>query len=374
MEVVSAHSSWRARPCCLLCTGVEGASRLEVVKEPDNVCAIMRRREIEATLNGIRSLGRHVCGPMSWHGWIYDSVAQIALLHASEKESAVLTHRWHLPREKDRRSRLLQVRVNLVPRMFRESFVAKPDIYDHRFLRRRVMMVDFANMTVGGGCFSSGFVQEEQMVAQSVDFTLRLSRSRPKLEEDEVVSFEGVHFDAWWDRNGCAQKAWLPATAVLPVRPQCTTILAVNAPDLRRRGWVYTRPMLEMLATKILLMYQVAESLGLKVIYTGLLGGGAYRNNRGLICALHLLLQPFGFLSRVVFHHPIFEAFNNVDSPEVLEVRVLEVADRLLQYLTDRGIETLGQALECLLTLNLPSSSGDGDLSAGALDKLERIV
>ena len=367
MEVVFAHSSWRERPACSRCASAEGASRLLVVKRADRDCAVLRRREIDAALE-CASLGRLVCRPWSWHIPIFNAVAEIARIRASEKESAVLTHRWQLPRDDGKHRLLWQVRVNLVPRSHRETFVATPDVYDHRFLERGVMVVNFAQRRVGGGCFSLGFVQEEQLVAQSVDLTVRLLRHRPKIAKDEVVSFEGVHFDAWWDRGQCAQKAWLDRNAVQPVRPQSTTIVAVNAPPMRR-GVVYTRTTLEMLATKILLMFQVAESLGLKVIYTGLIGGGTCGNNRGLVCASHLLLQPFGYFSRVVFHHPVFEAFNE-ELPEVLEMRVLQVADRLMELLKAQRVTTLGEALTFLLTLNLPSSYGDADLSAGALKRL----
>ena len=65
----------------------------------------------------------------------------------------------------------------------------------------------------------------------------------------------------------------------------------------------------------------------------------------------------------------MFEAFNEV-LPAVLEMRVLQVADRLIELLDAQGVTTLGEALDFLLTLNLPSSSGDADLSAGALEKL----
>ena len=36
------------------------------------------------------------------------------------------------------------------------------------------LVVDYASSTIGGGCFGKGFVQEEQMVAQSTDFVTAL--------------------------------------------------------------------------------------------------------------------------------------------------------------------------------------------------------
>ena len=65
----------------------------------------------------------------------------------------------------------------------------------------------------------------------------------------------------------------------------------------------------------------------------------------------------------------MFEAFNE-ELPEVLEMRVLQVADRLMELLKAQRVTTLGEALTFLLTLNLPSSYGDADLSAGALRRL----
>ena len=47
-----------------------------------------------------------------------------------------------------------------------------------------------------------------------------------------------------------------------------------------------------MLAKKVLLIFAAADRLNSPVVLSGLLGGGAYRNNRPLVLLLHLLLQP----------------------------------------------------------------------------------
>ncbi len=51
----------------------------------------------------------------------------------------------------------------------RRNFFVIRDIYDYRELVANSIVVDFANKNVGGGCFGNGWVQEEQMVAQSTD-------------------------------------------------------------------------------------------------------------------------------------------------------------------------------------------------------------
>ena len=103
--------------------------------------------------------------------------------------------------------------------------------------------------------------------------------------------------DAWWP--GAAKKARigvddmepLPLKAIRPL-----IILAVNAPDLSRapRNMPYDMATLSAVACRVSLIFGAAEVLLSTVIYSGLLGGGAFRGNRQLMALLHLVaLQRF---------------------------------------------------------------------------------
>merc|ERR1712194_586776 len=96
-------------------------------------------------------------------------------------------------------------------------------------------------------------------------------------------------------------------------------------------------------------------------ILTGLLGGGAFRNNRGLVLLLHLLCQRRDSRIPVLFHHPIFWSFSEL-SEEQLEENVKRSADRLLEALAAAQVTTLGDALSFLLSKRLPLSHYDADL------------
>merc|ERR1712217_576235 len=84
------------------------------------------------------------------------------------------------------------------------------------------------------------------------------------------------------------------------------TILAVDAPKMRSKYCIDT---LRMLAAKVLLIFVAADRLHSPQIFSGLLGGGAFRNNRPLVLLLHLLLQPSHDTPQLLFHHPVFWSF-----------------------------------------------------------------
>lgn len=209
------------------------------------------------------------------------------------------------------------------------------------------------------------------MVCQSTDFATRLHLYRDVLEPNEVASYEGAHFDAWWPREAAARKGGLSPSAIQPCSSPPLTILAVDAPVMRGCGG-YNEQQLQMLAKKIFLIFQVAEMLKCPRILSGLLGGGAFRGNRPLVLLLHLLLQPMmaeeeeESACQLHFHNPIFWSFSGLDIP-LLEDRVLTKADEMLERLRMSGVMTVRQALDELLTWNLPLNRGDADLeTAGA--------
>merc|ERR1712087_737861 len=99
-----------------------------------------------------------------------------------------------------------------------------------------------------------------------------------------------------------------------------------------RHERAYSDKTLQMFAAKVLLVFAAAEGLGSPMIFSGLLGGGAFRNNRPLVLLLHLLLQPDGTDRPAIFHHPVFWSFG-CDSVQTIEHRILTHADMMLQRL-----------------------------------------
>ena len=126
------------------------------------------------------------------------------------------------------------------------------------------------------------------------------------------------------------------------------------------------------LATQVAMIYGVAGRLQSKEIFSGLLGGGAYRNNRPLILLLHLLLQPFWQQedTMVFFHHPIFSVFGNAENCQELESRLLTKADGMLKQLADKNVTTLYDALcEVHSWDSLMSCHNDADLDGQSSDE-----
>ena len=200
------------------------------------------------------------------------------------------------------------------------------DVYDYTNATADPLVVDFANRHLGGGCFNKGFVQEEQMILQSFGFAsvVKLLHQnayditygyRANLGDNEARIFENIQFDAWWSRkNAGTRVSSFDPGHMKQINPKPLTILAINAPDLSWReednGTAYDTCTLLMLTQKILLMYALAKERGSPVVFTGLLGGGAFRNNRPLVLLLHLLLQPCADgISLSDFPHASSQAF-----------------------------------------------------------------
>ena len=169
------------------------------------------------------------------------------------------------------------------------------------------------------------------MVAQSADFAVRLKAIRESIEEDGACTYEGVHMDIWWSREQAAHKRSVDFNRVEECPSKPFTIIAVDAPRMKRKK-EYNDADLKMLAKKIILIYEVARHLKAPDIFSGLLGGGAYRGHRPLTLLLHLVLQPHGCSSHLKFHHPIFEEFSGYAVSQ-LEQQMLSIADNMLEVL-----------------------------------------
>ncbi len=85
----------------------------------------------------------------------------------------------------------------------RRNFIVNRDIYDYRRLSANSIVVDFANKRVGGGCFGNGWVQEEQMVAQSTDLQVLLREHRETIPNFGMAEYRNIHMDLWWDISHC---------------------------------------------------------------------------------------------------------------------------------------------------------------------------
>ena len=109
------------------------------------------------------------------------------------------------------------------------------------------------------------------------------------------------------------------------------TILAVDAPVMSDKDF-YDEEAVMMLAKKTWLVMEVAQQLRVPRIFSGLLGGGAFRGNRPLVLLLHLLLQDDPVC--VLFHYPIFRNFSQW-TIEKLQDEVLTQADNMMQTLRD---------------------------------------
>jgi len=121
-----------------------------------------------------------------------------------------------------------------------------------------------------------------------------------------------------------------------------------------------------MLARKVSLIFEVAEELRSPCIFSGLLGGGAFRGNRPLVLALHMLLSPTSDQVPLHFHHPIFRVGGGAGGIEACEQAVLTLADAIVAELSRRGVATLQDALMQLLHMDLHLSLGDADLRRSA--------
>jgi hypothetical protein len=171
--------------------------------------------------------------------------------------------------------------------------------------------------------------------------------------------------DAWWPRDAAAKKEALSLADIQPRLSNPLTIFAVDAPKLSvwhcKRRSPYSKNALQMLAAKVILIFVAAQQLQSPLIFSGLLGGGAFRNNRPLVLLLHLLLQPRHCNRPVTFHHPVFRSFANL-STQSLEKNIVDHADSMLDSLRGRGVTVLGDALAEILSWGISLSERDMDL------------
>ena len=288
-----------------------------------------------------------------WKNEFFDLAAQVA--RTCEKKTDVISKVWSVQGDA-----WLQTALNLQPRVERPNLKCVADVYDYKEAPSKTLVVDFSFNKVGGGCFGNGFVQEEQIVAQSADFAAFLKGHRATLGEDNACTYEGVYMDIWWDREQAAHKGSVDFDRVQKCPSNPFTIIAVDAPMMKWKNG-YNTADLNILAKKTILIYEVARDLNAPVIFSGLLGCGAFRGHRPLTLLLHLLLQPHGCSSHLKFHHPIFEAFGDCAVSQ-LEQNMLSIADNMLEALRKKDVATLQDALKEILSWRLCTSNCDSDI------------
>ena len=147
--------------------------------------------------------------------------------------------------------------------------------------------------------------------------------------------------------------------ASLPRPSPPLVVLAADAP--RVRSACCDREDVQFLATKILLLFYAARTLGCPSISSGLLGGGAYRGNRPLVLVLHMIIKA-SLPVPLRFHLTVLRSFSS-HPPQVLQMRIRMVAESMLRRLFQTEISTMDHAITLLLSSPLPSSHDDADVS-----------
>jgi hypothetical protein len=277
-----------------------------------------------------------------------------------QKTEDVTRSKWHV---KDDAWKLFS--INLQPLEERaDSFEISRDVYRYKGLSKGTLIVDFANKHVGGAWDRGGYVQEEQMVAQSTDFAVCLAEEREWLKSNEVATYEGVHIDVWWPRRIASQGLKMSTEDIQPELSSPLVVIAVDAPDLKRTFRQYDLNVLEFLARKVYMCFAIQDQLDCPLMYSGLLGGGDFRGNRPLVLLLHLLLHNGE--RKVLFHTPIF-------SKEWLEPEVATRAEEMLERLRRKRVCTLEEALQEIQQWHLPLSSHDADLREPSSSIFEQV-
>jgi len=282
---------------------------------------------------------------------IFDRLSYLARRNADKKRTDVKRSKWSVEGEEWK-----LFPINLQPLKHRaESFQIRADVYRYHSAPEGSLIIDFANKHVGGGWLGYGFVQEEQMLAQSTDFAISL-KSRPTwLWPNEVATYEGVHMDVWWSREEAHKKLGMSLEAILPELSKQLVIVAADAPNFKGTSGGYDAHSLNMLAKKLYLCFAILYELNCPQMFTGLIGGGDFQGNRPLVLLLHLLLHTED--RPVLFHNPIF-----CKDSHYLESKVAIRAEQMLDRLRMKGVRTLGEALQEILQWRVPLSRHDADL------------
>ena len=182
------------------------------------------------------------------------------------------------------------------------------------------LVVTFSNQSVGGSWRGSAFVQEEQLVAQSGDLMAILAADTHRIPANGGIYITPCRINAWWSATA-VQRHRSGAQLLSPSRvrtgpplPKSVSVLAVDAPNMNRRT-TYDYATLWHLTNKVVTLLYLAR--GHPSVYTGLLGGGAFRGNRPLVLLLHYVLQYLADGSEIRFHLFVTESYSWLTSVEI---------------------------------------------------------
>ena len=354
--------------------GVNRPTNLDtgIVKKPSSSWPKLTRKFITSTAQSWR-YGKTMCPGNVYKQKLFSYVASIASKRKDIKHGDIITEIWTVTGTAWKNQK-----VNLLPLADKgKKEIAAMDcvaeVYDYRNAAANTSAVDFANANVGGGCFGGGMVQEEQMICQSVDLQQRLRKSRPKLYHSQAASFQNVHFDVWWDRDKAALKDYLKTADMENCHSPPVTVIAMDAPQMQSQ-WNYGVASMQMLVKKVLLIYEVARRQKSPMIYSGLLGGGAFRGNRPLILALHMILQRPDDHADVRFHYPVFDSASKTAKSHEMEVAILVMAENIVEVLRRKGMKYLYEAIQELTSMSLPTSHNNKDVSQEEGNALQALV
>ena len=254
------------------------------------------------------------------------------------------------------------IRANTLSPGSRANLTWDTDLYDLRWATGATLVVDFADWPAGGGCFMpNAHGVSGQLVAQSAEYAACLGLGAYEPGDDQAFTFHGVTMDLTWSR-AAAERAGGPQRGDVW---QCASgplnILAVDAPKMAwgSRYDAANAHSLQTLARKTLLVYQVARELGIKQVYSGLLGAGPRFGSRPLALLLHMLLLPDGV--ELKLHFPILSTCSTYNV-RVMEARLAVIVENMLGDLREHGVSTMAEALRVILTWKLATSHCDLDI------------
>ena len=235
------------------------------------------------------------------------------------------------------------------------------ELYDLRSEAGPTLVVDFADWAAAAsvGCFAPGV--SGQLVAQSAEYAACLGLGTYEPGDNQAFTFHGVTVDLSWSRAAAARPGGPQRGDVWECRSGPLTIIAVETPTMasESRYDVANAHSLVALARKTLLVFQVARELGVRQVYSGLLGAGPRFGSRPLALLLHMLLLPDGM--ELKLHFPILWTCST-HNVRRMERRLAEIVEHMLGDLRELGVSTMAEALSVILTWELFSSHNDFDI------------
>lgn len=246
---------------------------------------------------------------------------QQAIDRFEDKKASVTLETFRLE-DKDQ----FHLTADKMPAYFNDKFNDKnelnieitPNFYDYiNSSEREDYWVDFANSSLGGACFTHGFVQEEIMVAEMPDFADHIAEhvSATKPHWSDVFIREGHLDEREWVKKGSPNpylmkgltrvqavdkqaygrpkfKDLLETTKSLPV-PQKVNVVAIAAPRLHNKehSEQWDRSTLEDCFNSLMAGFKLVDEQSKNyTIHSGKIGCGAFNNDIHAIFLVHCFI------------------------------------------------------------------------------------